>query len=78
MYKAKNDNLLIEVEEENKTKFAGEKQKPWYRAKVVSIGALVKGKYEVGEIVLVTPHATTLIKDNVYVVREGSVLVAEN
>lgn len=76
MYKAKNDNLLIEVEEV-KSKFAGEKPKPWYRAKVLSIGELVKGNYTEGENVLVTPHATSLIIDNIYVVRESSVLACE-
>lgn len=75
-YKAKNDNLLIEVEEV-KSKFAGEKPKPWYKAKVLSVGELVKGSYNVGEVILVTPHATSLIKDNIYVVREGSVLATE-
>lgn len=75
-YKAKNDNLLIKVED-NKNKFSGQTAKPWYRAEVISVGELVKGTYAPGETVLVTPHATSLIIDDLYVVRETGVMVNE-
>ena len=73
--RAKNDYLLIEVEE-NKNKFAGEKQKPWYKATILSIGEQVKGTYQENDLIYVTPHHTQLIEDNKYVVRESGVIIS--
>lgn len=75
-YKAMNDNLLIKVED-TKNKFSGQANKPWHRGEVISVGEGVKGTYTLGQIVLVSPHASNLIVDDIYIVRETSVFVVE-
>ena len=74
--KAKNDYLLIKVTEE-KTKFAGQSQKPFIKGEVINIGEKVTGTYTKGDIVLVPPHTISKVENDIAIVREVSVWAAE-
>ncbi len=70
----KNDTLLLELLEEEK-QFMGQTKKEHFRCKILAVGEMVKGTYKENENVLTLPHATTKIKDNIYIARETSILV---
>lgn len=75
---AKNNNILVQKISKDDPKFLGAGQKPHHEVKVINVGELCKGTYQPNQILLVSPHASIQIENDIYLVREDSVLVEKN